>query len=71
MTARSFTGEVIADGSGQWAGNGLRFATEQEARESVADLMRRWWLVTDTRIVQSADPPNYRWDNGGLVPIAA
>ena len=52
----SFKAEVIADSSGKWAGNALRFATEEEAAIYVADLARRWTLVTDTRVVESDDP---------------
>jgi hypothetical protein len=52
----SYKPEVIADASGKWAGNALRFATEREAEIYVADLARRWVLVTDTRVVESDDP---------------
>jgi len=62
----SFKPEVIADSSGQWTGNGLRFATREEAEANVKDLERRWFLVTDTRVVESDDPVNYRWADGKL-----
>ena len=52
----SFKAEVIADSSGKFAGNALRFATREEAEIYVADLARRWLLVTDTRVVESDDP---------------
>ena len=52
----SFKAEVIADSSGKWAGNALRFATREEAEIYVADLKRRWVLVTDTRVIESDDP---------------
>ena len=52
----SFKAEVIADGSGQWCSNGLRFATEQEAKIYVDDLMMRWTAVRDTRVVECGDP---------------
>ncbi len=48
---------------GQWVGNGLRFATKEEAETYVAELS----LVRNTRVVESSDPINYRWDNGRLV----
>lgn len=51
--------EVIADASGQWAGNGLRFATQDEAERYAADLAWRWTLVRDTRVVESADAVTY------------
>lgn len=57
---RSFAPEVIADASGKWAGNALRFETEKEAQVYVKDLERRWLLVIDTRVVESEDPVNYR-----------
>lgn len=60
---KSYAPEVVADNSGKWAGNGLRFATEEEAKKNVADLMSRWFLVTKTRVVESEDPVNYRWDD--------
>ncbi len=35
----SWKPEVIADSSGKWAGNALRFATREEAESQVLDLM--------------------------------
>jgi hypothetical protein len=66
---KSFKPEVIADGSGVWAGNSLRFATREEAEANVQNLMMRWMLVRDTRVVESDDEPNYRWVDGRLVEI--
>ncbi len=54
----SYAPEVIADSSGQWTGNGLRFATREEAEEWVKDLSYRWTLVRETRVVESSDPVN-------------
>lgn len=51
----SYAGEVIADGSGKFCGNSLRFATEGEAKQYVTDLGRRWTLVRETRVVESDD----------------
>jgi hypothetical protein len=66
----SWAPEVIADDSGKWAGNRLRFATEAEAKAHVRNLFMRWTLVTETRVVESADPVNFRWDDLlGLVDI--
>jgi hypothetical protein len=50
--------EVIADSSGTWAGNGLVFATREEAELYVADLARRWTLVRETRVVETDAPVN-------------
>jgi hypothetical protein len=58
----SFKPEVIADSSGNWYDNALRFATLAEAEASARDLMSRWMLVRDCRAVESTDPVNYRWD---------
>lgn len=37
--------EVIADSTGKWFGNGLSFATAQEAADWAHDLSLRWLLV--------------------------
>ena len=55
---------------GEWAGNGLRFATYQEAEQSARDLMGRWTLVEDYRVDDSDDPVNYALVDGRLVPVA-
>lgn len=49
---------------GEWAGNGLRFATSDEAEASARNLMARWFLVDDIRVDESDDEVNYVWDNG-------
>jgi hypothetical protein len=43
---------------GGWAGNALRFATEEEARASACDLYSRWTLCEDYRADPSDDPVN-------------
>lgn len=66
----SWKPEVQADDSGKWYGNSLRFATKPEAEKNVASLEGRWILVTGTRVVESPDPVNYRWDDvRGLLPL--
>ena len=62
----AFKSEVIADGSG-WAGNGLRFATHDEAQAYVVDLARRWTLVVETRVVECNEPVNAQLVGGRLV----
>ena len=57
---KSYKPEVIADSTGKWSGNLLRFATREEAVRYVDDLAMRWTLVTDTRIVESDDPVTAR-----------
>jgi hypothetical protein len=66
METTSFKPEVIADSSGTWAGNALRFETELEAKTYVEELAMRWIMVRDTRVVPSADPVNYRIVDGRL-----
>jgi len=65
----SYRPEVIADSSGEWTGNGLRFATEAEALGNVRALESRWFAVRETRVVESADPVNYAWVDGRLVSV--
>jgi hypothetical protein len=52
----SWKAEVIADSSGQWCGNGLRFTTKEQAENYVADLAYRWTAVRETRVVESDEP---------------
>lgn len=65
----SWKPEVIADSTGKWCGNALRFATKEEAELNVRDLMNRWLLVSDTRVVECDDPVNYRWIDGKLEAV--
>ena len=67
---KSWAAEVVADETGKWAGNALRFATVQEAESWVADLAGRWILVRGTRVVPSDDPVNYKWDGTNLTEVA-
>jgi hypothetical protein len=54
---QSFAPEVQTAGDGhEWSGNGLRFATREEAEANVSNLMGRWMAVTATRVVESSDP---------------
>jgi hypothetical protein len=62
----SFKPEVIADASGKFCGNALRFATREEAEANVQDLMMRWTSIRDIRVVESDDPVNYRYVDGRL-----
>jgi len=67
----SWKPEVIADDTGKWCGNGLAFATKEEAEANARDLMRRWILVTATRAVESDEPVNYKWTDKGLEAVEA
>jgi hypothetical protein len=52
----SWAPQALTD-SGQWVGNDLRFATEEEAESFLAELS----LCLNTRVVESSDPVHYRW----------
>jgi hypothetical protein len=54
-TPKSWKAEVIADSSGVWCGNALRFATEAEALEYASALASRWTLVSGWRAVPCDD----------------
>jgi hypothetical protein len=58
----SWAPEAMTD-SGNWAGNGLRFATKEEPEMYVAPFS----FSRNTRIIESLDPVNYRWQDGRLV----
>lgn len=60
---------TVSDGD-KWMGNALRFANREEAEANVSALMSVWYAVTETRVVESSDPVNYKWIEGkGLVSI--
>ena len=65
----SWAAEVVADSSGRWSRNGLRFATAKEAWDSGHELMSRWFAVTDVRAAPTKDPVNYRFVDGKNVPL--
>ncbi len=46
-----FKVEVIADSSGKWCSNAMRFDTEPEAESYGQDLAMRWTAVRDWRVV--------------------
>lgn len=64
MAEKSWKPEVIADASGSWCSNALRFATEAEAFDSALALSMRWTMVRDFRATVSEDPVNYRRIDG-------
>jgi hypothetical protein len=63
---RSYKAEVIADSSGKFCANALRFATREEAESYVFDLSMRWTAVRETRVSESDDPVNYEVKDGAL-----
>lgn len=58
----SWRPEVIADSSGKWVPNALRFGTKDEADKYLSDLWGRWTSVREKRAVECDDPVNSRWD---------
>lgn len=52
----SFKAEVVADSSGEFVGNQLRFETAKLAEQYARDLASRWTLVSKWRVVPSTDP---------------
>jgi hypothetical protein len=58
----SWAPEVIADETGNWLPNGLRFATKAEAKGYNDGLFLRWTAVRDTREVPHTDPVKTLWD---------
>jgi hypothetical protein len=66
---QSWAPEVQTDQTSKWYGNSLRFATQEEAEASVAELASRWFAVHSVRTVESADPVNYRFVENRLIPL--
>lgn len=65
----SWKAEVVTNREGAWVSNRLRFDTFKEATDYVHDLARRWTMVSDTRVVPTDDPVNYRYINGELLVV--
>lgn len=59
LVPQSFKVEVQADSTRTWAGNGLRFHTQQQAEDYGRDLFSRWTAVREWRVVPSPDAPNH------------
>lgn len=55
----SYKVEVIADNSGEWVSNAIRWPTKEMAEEAGADLAMRWTLVREWRVAESNDPVMY------------
>ena len=67
----SWKAEVIADASGKWCGNALRFKTKKEALTYADDLYLRWTAVRARRAKRCKDPVTHRWDDSAwhAVPV--
>ena len=51
-TKGPFAAEVIADSSGEFCGNALRFPTAEAAKAYAQDLYCRWTAVKKWRVVE-------------------
>lgn len=69
----SYKPEVQTGKDPKFYGNNLAFATREEAERSAKDLMARWFLVNDWRVVESEQPVNYKLnlETGELAPVSA
>lgn len=67
---RSYRPMVYLPAERKWSGNGLRFATREEAETQAADLLCRWTVPSDSRADPSDDAPNYRYVDGKLEALA-
>jgi len=65
----SWKSEVVADKSGEFRGNGLRFATSAEAGAHVLDLALRKTAVYNSRIVECNEPVNAKWTENGVIHL--
>ena len=65
----SFKPSVSTDGGATFNANTLAFATREEAELSARDLMARWMLVTDWRVIESDQPVNYAIKDGVLEAV--
>jgi hypothetical protein len=67
---KSWKPEVKVQGERDWIRNGQAFATKEEAEACNSELRGRWYAVTDCRVTESDEEPNYRWVDGKGQPIA-
>lgn len=68
---KSYKADVVADASGEWNSNALRFATPEEADAYGRHLWSRWTLVTAMRVTETDEPVTARWETGeGLVHLS-
>lgn len=66
----SYKIEVKVYGDDEFYPNGIRLATEEEAKAYGSNKVGTWSLAEKYRVAESADPVNYRWELGvGLVSV--
>jgi hypothetical protein len=56
--SKSYKVAVKTAGDTNWASNGLRFPTEEAAKEYGQDLFMRWTAVTEWEVQPSDEEPN-------------
>lgn len=66
---KSWRPMIRATGESRFAGNGLRFATESEAREAANDTFMRWFAAEEFGAEQSSDPVKHIWRDGKAIEI--
>lgn len=54
----SYKVEVIADHTGDWHSNAMRFAAKDAAERYARDLAWRWTAVREWRVSESDEPVN-------------
>ena len=50
--------EVVADNSGKWVSNSLRFPSKLQADRYAIDLERKWTAVREWRSIEVKEPVN-------------
>ncbi len=63
----SYEGQVIADSTGEWIGNEIRFGTREEAEGYVRNVSINWTLVRETQVVETTDPVTHMLLDGMLI----
>lgn len=61
--------EVVADSSGNWCNNSVRFASREEADAYGQHLLERWPAARQVRTVESTDPVNYRMEKRRFLAV--
>ena len=61
----SFKPQVRTGRDPEFYSNNLAFATHAEAAKSASDLMDRWFLVEEWRVIESDQPVNWRINEDG------
>ena len=61
--------EVIADSSGKWCANGLRFDTYEEGETYAKDLSWRWTGVREWRVVPAEEDAKDQPSSQPIQPV--